>query len=190
MAVAHLGPPLAAWRFDSSGGGTKPDVLPSAWFSTYSLKSFNDEVSSTPRNRLRVCSNFSKLTTFIVEGRTIEGVQRLQFLRGKGGDQGNRSVDGALGRADASRCERAARAADWAARWGPSSNGAARHRGVRPGSRISGSAGYGIDHIASEVGAAVAELERSGQAPLARLVRDRYCTQTTVREQMRTAGIA
>ncbi|UPT35049.1 hypothetical protein [Pseudomonas amygdali] len=67
--------------------------------------------------------------------------------------------------------------------------GGAPPRGT-PGSRIPGSAGYGIDHIASEVGAAIAELERSGQAPLARLARDRYCTQTTVREQMRTAGIA
>lgn len=67
--------------------------------------------------------------------------------------------------------------------------GGAPPRGT-PGSRIPGSAGYGMDHIASEVGAAVAELERSGQAPLARLARDRYCTQTTVREQMRTVGIA
>ncbi|KPY34538.1 hypothetical protein [Pseudomonas syringae] len=66
--------------------------------------------------------------------------------------------------------------------------GGAPPRGT-PGSRILGNAGCGIDHIASEVGAAVAELERSGQAPLARLARDRYCTQTTVREQMRSAGI-
>lgn len=67
--------------------------------------------------------------------------------------------------------------------------GGAPPRGT-PGSRVLGGAGCGIDHIASEISAAVAELERSGQSPLARLACDRYCTQTTVREQMRTAGIA
>ncbi|SFI91299.1 hypothetical protein SAMN05444507_112177 [Pseudomonas syringae] len=59
-----------------------------------------------------------------------------------------------------------------------------------PGSRILGGAGCGIDHIASEVQAAVAELERSGRAPLASLARDRYCNLATVREQMRAVGIA
>ncbi|MEE4139244.1 hypothetical protein [Pseudomonas viridiflava] len=67
--------------------------------------------------------------------------------------------------------------------------GGAPPRGT-PGSRVLGGAGCGIDHVASEVQAAVAELERSGRAPLARLARDRYCNLTTVREQMRAVGIA
>lgn len=67
--------------------------------------------------------------------------------------------------------------------------GGAPPRGT-PGSRVLGGAGCGIDHVASEVQAAVAELERSGRAPLARLARDRYCKLTTVREQMRAVGIA
>ncbi|WP_440088470.1 hypothetical protein [Pseudomonas fragariae (ex Marin et al. 2024)] len=66
--------------------------------------------------------------------------------------------------------------------------GGAPPRGT-PGSRVLGGAGCGIDHVASEVQAAVAELERSGRAPLARLARDRYCNLTTVREQMRAVGI-
>lgn len=67
--------------------------------------------------------------------------------------------------------------------------GGAPPRGT-PGSRVLGGAGCGIDHVASEVQAAVAELERSGRAPLARLARDRYCNLTTVREQMKAVGIA
>ncbi|KPZ16599.1 Uncharacterized protein ALO41_03774 [Pseudomonas amygdali pv. ulmi] len=67
--------------------------------------------------------------------------------------------------------------------------GGAPPRGT-PGSRVLGGAGCGIDHIASEIGAAVAELERSGHAPLGRLARDRYCGLVTVREQMRAVGIA
>lgn len=67
--------------------------------------------------------------------------------------------------------------------------GGAPPRGT-PGSRVLGGAGCGIDHVASEVQAAVAELERSGRAPLARLARDRYCNLATVREQMRAVGIA
>ena len=67
--------------------------------------------------------------------------------------------------------------------------GGAPPRGT-PRSRVLGGAGCGIDHVASEVQAAVAELERSGRAPLARLARDRYCNLTTVREQMRAVGIA
>lgn len=67
--------------------------------------------------------------------------------------------------------------------------GGAPPRGT-PGSRVLGGAGCGIDHVASEVQAAVAELERSGRASLARLARDRYCNLTTVREQMRAVGIA
>ncbi|KPX36103.1 Uncharacterized protein ALO70_02575, partial [Pseudomonas amygdali pv. eriobotryae] len=59
-----------------------------------------------------------------------------------------------------------------------------------PGSRVLGGAGGGIDHIASEVQAAVAELERSGRAPLARLALERYCAMTTIREQMKAVGIA
>ncbi|RMV73559.1 hypothetical protein [Pseudomonas coronafaciens] len=67
--------------------------------------------------------------------------------------------------------------------------GGAPPRGT-PGSRILGGAGCGIDHIASEVQAAVAELERSDRPLLARLARDRYCDLVTVREQMRAVGIA
>ncbi|WP_024674091.1 hypothetical protein [Pseudomonas syringae] len=67
--------------------------------------------------------------------------------------------------------------------------GGAPPRGT-PGSRVLGGAGCGIDHIASEIGAAVAELERSGRAPLARLARERYCVMATVREQMKAVGIA
>ncbi len=67
--------------------------------------------------------------------------------------------------------------------------GGAPPRGT-PGSRILGGAGCGIDHIASEVQAAVAELERSGRAPLARLALERYCAMATVRDQMKAVGIA
>ncbi|MEE4995994.1 hypothetical protein V2K22_04480 [Pseudomonas alliivorans] len=67
--------------------------------------------------------------------------------------------------------------------------GGAPPRGT-PGSRVLGGAGCGIDHIASEIGAAVAELERSGRAPLARLARERYCAMATVRDQMKAVGIA
>ncbi|WP_122491449.1 hypothetical protein [Pseudomonas viridiflava] len=67
--------------------------------------------------------------------------------------------------------------------------GGAPPRGT-PGSRVLGGAGCGIDHVASEVQAAVAELERSGRAPLARLARDRYCELVTVREQMKAVGIS
>ncbi|EPM45116.1 hypothetical protein [Pseudomonas syringae] len=67
--------------------------------------------------------------------------------------------------------------------------GGAPPRGT-PGSRILGGAGCGIDHIASEIGAAVAELERSGRAPLARLALERYCAMATVRDQMKAVGIA
>ncbi|GFZ69498.1 hypothetical protein GSU75_03479 [Pseudomonas savastanoi pv. phaseolicola] len=67
--------------------------------------------------------------------------------------------------------------------------GGAPPRGT-PGSRVLGGAGGGIDHIASEVQAAVAELERSGRAPLARLALERYCAMTTIREQMKAVGIA
>ncbi|AQL40055.1 hypothetical protein [Pseudomonas syringae] len=67
--------------------------------------------------------------------------------------------------------------------------GGAPPRGT-PGSRILGGTGCGIDHIASEIGAAVAELERSGRAPLARLAMERYCAMTTIREQMKAVGIA
>ncbi|WP_439870914.1 hypothetical protein [Pseudomonas syringae] len=62
--------------------------------------------------------------------------------------------------------------------------------GGAPGSRMLGGAGCGIDHIASEVQAAVAELERSGRAPLARLALERYYAMTTIREQMKAVGIA
>lgn len=62
-----------------------------------------------------------------------------------------------------------------------------------PGSRILGG-GMGLDHIASEVDAAVAELERrpeSTRGPqLAKLARLRYLHQVPVREQMREVGIA
>ncbi|RMV84754.1 hypothetical protein [Pseudomonas amygdali] len=67
--------------------------------------------------------------------------------------------------------------------------GGAPPRGT-PGSRVLGGAGCGIDHIASEVQAAVAELERSGRAPLARLALERYCAMATVRDQMKAVGIA
>ncbi|UQW75673.1 hypothetical protein [Pseudomonas avellanae] len=67
--------------------------------------------------------------------------------------------------------------------------GGAPPRGT-PGSRILGGAGCGIDHIASEVQAAVAELDRSGRAPLARLALERYCVMATVRDQMKAVGIA
>nr|WP_245227573.1 MULTISPECIES: hypothetical protein [unclassified Pseudomonas] len=67
--------------------------------------------------------------------------------------------------------------------------GGAPPRGT-PGSRILGGAGCGIDHIASEVQAAVAELDRSGRAPLARLAIERYCVMATVRDQMKAVGIA
>ncbi|WP_346396585.1 hypothetical protein [Pseudomonas syringae] len=67
--------------------------------------------------------------------------------------------------------------------------GGAPPRGT-PCSRIPGGAGCGIDHIASEVQAAVAELERSGRAPLARLAMERYCAMATVRDQMKAVGIA
>nr|WP_249682159.1 hypothetical protein [Pseudomonas syringae] len=67
--------------------------------------------------------------------------------------------------------------------------GGAPPRGT-PGSRVLGGAGCGIDHIASEIGAAVAELERSGRAPLALLARERYCAMATVRDQMKAVGIA
>ncbi|MCF5747467.1 hypothetical protein ALP36_03603 [Pseudomonas syringae pv. coriandricola] len=67
--------------------------------------------------------------------------------------------------------------------------GGAPPRGT-PGSRMLGGAGCGIDHIASEIGAAVAELERSGRASLARLARERYCAMATVRDQMKAVGIA
>lgn len=67
--------------------------------------------------------------------------------------------------------------------------GGAPPRGT-PGSRILGGAGCGIDHIASEVQAAVAELDRSGRAPLARLALERYCAMATVRDQMKAVGIA
>lgn len=110
----------------------------------------------------------------------------VQISRGKGGDQGNRSVDGALGRADArARPRRRLGQPDGAIiEWG-----GAPPRGT-PGSRILGGAGCGIDHIASEVQGAVAELERSGRAPLARLAMERYCAMTTIREQMKAVGIA
>jgi hypothetical protein len=60
-----------------------------------------------------------------------------------------------------------------------------------PGSRILGGGGVGMDFIASEIEAAVAQLARStGNGPrLALLARQRYCEAATVREQMRIAGI-
>ncbi|KQQ67826.1 hypothetical protein ASF84_01420 [Pseudomonas sp. Leaf127] len=64
-----------------------------------------------------------------------------------------------------------------------------------PGSRILKD-GMGLDHIASEVEAAVAELERNfnGAARrgprLAKLAKLRYLDHATVREQMREVGIA
>nr|WP_247719419.1 hypothetical protein [Pseudomonas syringae] len=67
--------------------------------------------------------------------------------------------------------------------------GGAPPRGT-PGSRVLRGAGCGMDHIANEIGAAVAELERSGRASLALLALERYCALSTVREQMRMVGIA
>lgn len=67
--------------------------------------------------------------------------------------------------------------------------GGAPPRGT-PGSRILGGNGSGMDHIAAEIDAAVAELERTGRMPLAQLAKYRYCAQATVREQMRVVGIA
>ncbi len=64
-----------------------------------------------------------------------------------------------------------------------------------PGSRILKD-GMGLDHIASEVDAVVAELEHrwagaAGRGPrLAKLAKLRYLHQATVREQMREVGIA
>ena len=62
-----------------------------------------------------------------------------------------------------------------------------------PGSRII-AGGMGLDHIASEIDAAVAELERgpkSSRGPaLAKLARCRYLNQMSAREQMREVGIA
>ncbi|MCQ9422706.1 hypothetical protein NRB16_04060 [Pseudomonas sp. LJDD11] len=62
-----------------------------------------------------------------------------------------------------------------------------------PGSRIL-AGGMGLDHIASEVEAAVAELERRPETTrgpqLAKLARFRYLHQVPVREQMREVGIA
>jgi hypothetical protein len=61
-----------------------------------------------------------------------------------------------------------------------------------PGSRIPSGTGGGLDHIAYEVDAAVAELERmTGNGPrLSRLAEYRYCIGATVREQMRVIEIA
>ena len=67
--------------------------------------------------------------------------------------------------------------------------GGAPPRGT-PGSRGLDGAGAGMDHIATEIDAAVAELERTGRAPLAQLALYRYCTLATVREQMRAVDIA
>lgn len=62
-----------------------------------------------------------------------------------------------------------------------------------PGSRIL-RGGMGLDHIGSEVDAAVAELERRAESTrgprLAKLARLRYLHQVPVREQMREVGIA
>ncbi|MCO8167854.1 hypothetical protein NJC40_08690 [Pseudomonas sp. 21LCFQ02] len=62
-----------------------------------------------------------------------------------------------------------------------------------PGSRILKS-GTGIDHIASEIEAAIAELERrpaKSRGPrLAQLARSRYLHRMTQRQQMQEVGIA
>jgi hypothetical protein len=62
-------------------------------------------------------------------------------------------------------------------------------RGV-PGSRII-AGGTGMDHVASEIEAAVAKLDRDGPKgqALAKLARCRYLHQVPVREQMREVGI-
>ena len=68
--------------------------------------------------------------------------------------------------------------------------GGAPPRGT-PGSRILGNTGSGLDHIAAEIDAAVAALDRlSGRGPrLAKLARSKYLIAATMREQMREAGI-
>jgi hypothetical protein len=60
-----------------------------------------------------------------------------------------------------------------------------------PGSRIIGG-GAGMDHLTSEVDAAIAKLNRSGAkgSALASLAQYRYLQQLTVREQMRALSIA
>lgn len=62
-----------------------------------------------------------------------------------------------------------------------------------PGSRIL-AGGMGMDHIASEIEAAVTELERrpaGGRGPrLGELARFRYVHQASIREQMQQVGIA
>lgn len=59
-----------------------------------------------------------------------------------------------------------------------------------PGSRIP-AGGAGMDAIAAEVDAAIAQLDRTrGQEPLAKLARFRYCYEATVREQMQQVGIS
>ncbi|MGV8860170.1 MAG: hypothetical protein ACOH2O_01265 [Pseudomonas sp.] len=67
--------------------------------------------------------------------------------------------------------------------------GGAPPRGT-PGSRILDGAGIGMDVIATEIDAAVAELERKGYGELAVLAIHRYCHLASVREQMRVVGIA
>jgi hypothetical protein len=59
-----------------------------------------------------------------------------------------------------------------------------------PGSRIPAGGG-GMDAIAVEVDAAIAQINRTrGQESLAKLARFRYCHGVTVREQMKQVGIA
>jgi len=66
--------------------------------------------------------------------------------------------------------------------------GGAPPRGT-PGSRILDGAGIGMDMIAAEVEAAVAELKRKGFDGLEKLAVYRYCALASVREQMRVVGI-
>lgn len=66
--------------------------------------------------------------------------------------------------------------------------GGAPPRGT-PGSRILGGTGVGMDMIAAEVDAAVAELKRKGFDGLATLAVSRYCGLASVREQMRMVDI-
>lgn len=60
-----------------------------------------------------------------------------------------------------------------------------------PGSRII-SGGTGMDHITGEIDAAVAKLGRGAEkeAALARLAEYRYWKQVSIREQMRSLGMA